>query len=218
MNQDTTLTPRQLPSSQSNDNYALAQWGSKYIQFLHKYPTKDRALHVPSLDDAARRGGKALVSMDKFFGEGSCIYWLKAQLIEVFEYLGLFKTVTEYQLRTLAEHIKARYYYLTPAELMVFFTKFEDGEYALFRSQTVNPQMMMVSFPHFIADVQEARAQAEREANNKKAEDDKQKWLSSPHHSIEDNKKRLESVRNQVNQSNSVNTALYGERKQETDK
>lgn len=194
MNQDMTLMPKQLPSSQ-NDSYALTQWGSKYQQFLNKYPTKDRTAHVPTLIDAARRGGNTLAAVDKYFGEGACVYWLKAQLIEVFEYLGLFKNVTEYQIRTLAEHIKARYYYLTPAELMVFFTKFEDGEYALFRNQTaVNPQIMMVSFPHFIADVQAARDQAEHEANSRKAEEDYKKYLASDHEPDEENQKHLDNL------------------------
>lgn len=193
MNQDTTLTPRQLPSSESS---LPAQWGPKFVRFLKKYPATNRALSVPNLDDAARRGGLALASMDNFFGEGSCVYWLKTQLIALFEYMGLFKAVTEYQIVTLAERIKSRYYFLTPAELMVFFDRFSDGDYALFRSYTaVNPQMLLVSLPHFVADVQEARAQAEREENNRKGEEERRKWLASPHLSTEDSKKRLDTIR-----------------------
>lgn len=172
MKKDLTPTPRQLPSSQSD---AIARWGQKFGQFLANYPPDMQ--RVPTLLDAARHGGEPLVSMDKYFGEGSCVYWLKTQLIAVFTYLGLFGKVTEYQIRKLAEHIKTRYYYLTPAELMVFFSRFEDGEYALFRSQVVNPQMMMVSFPHFVADVQEARRQAEEEENVRKAAEQKRDYI-----------------------------------------
>lgn len=204
-NNNTTPTPKQLPSSQGDNQYALTQWGKKYVQFLQKYPTTNRRQYVPSLEAASMRGGNAIVSMDKYFGEGSCIYWLKSQLIEVFEYLGLFKIITEYQLRTLAEHIKAKYYYLTPAELMIFFSEFEDGEYALFRSQqSVNPQMLMVSLPHFVADVQEARAQAEREANNRKIEEGKKKYLASNHIPLEESKRRLENVKADVKTSNFI--------------
>lgn len=171
MKQDLTPTPRQLPSSRSE---AVAKWGQKFGLFLAKYPPDMRE---SSLLDAARHGGEPLVSMDRYFGEGSCVYWLKTQLIAVFSFLGLFGKVTEYQIRKLAEHIKAKYYYLTPAELMVFFSRFEDGEYALFRTQAVNPQMMMVSFPHFVADVQEARRQAEEEENARKAEAEKRSYV-----------------------------------------
>lgn len=200
---DLTLSQKQLPSS-VDPQYALTKWGQQYCDFLQKYPPGGN--QDLKLINAARRGGWSISRLDKLFGEGSMLYWLKCQLIQLFEYLGLFKAVTEYQVKTIAERILARYFYLTPAELSVFFTRFSDGDYALFKEKgTVNPQMLMVSMPHFIADVQAARAQAENEKNVKQAEQMKQKFLASEHKSIEDNKKRIAAIENKVESSNFIN-------------
>lgn len=188
-NNDLTPSQKQLPSSV--DGNAIAKWGTSYAKFIEKYPPGGN--QSLSLLAAAERGGFSMARLDKLFGEGAMVYWLKCQLIQLFEYMGLFKTVTEYQVRTIAERIRARYAYLTPAELSVFFARFADGDFALMKGLNVNPQLLMVSLPHFVADVQRARAQAENEKAVQQIEIDKQKFQNT-----QQDKTSIETIQRRV--------------------
>ena len=192
----TSLTQQQKQQLSSQNGSILAnaqaQWGGGYLSFLKDYPTHHRASKVSSLSDACSRNYVSLHSIEKTYGKGSAIFWLKYQLIEVFTFLGLFEKVTPHQINSIAEKILAHNGYLTPAELMVFFERFECGEYALFKNTyTVNPQMLLVSLPHFVADVQQARKKAEDERREQEEEREKKRVAAIPYEEYKDNRERL---------------------------
>lgn len=196
MQNSLTQQQKQQLSSRNHDILAnaVSKWGEGYLSFLKAYPTHNRTAKVQTLVDACERNYVSLNSIEKTYGKGSAIFWLKYQLIEVFTFLGLFEKVTVYQIEKIAEKILAHNGYLTPAELMVFFDRFESGEYALFKNTyTVNPQILLVSLPHFVADVQQARGEADEAKRKKEEEKEKQRLKAIPYEQYEADREKMDS-------------------------
>lgn len=196
MQNSLTQQQKQQLSSQNHNILAnaVSKWGEGYLSFLKAYPTHNRTAKVQTLVDACERNYVSLNSIEKTYGKGSAVFWLKYQLIEVFTFLGLFEKVTVYQIEKIAEKILAHNGYLTPAELMVFFDRFESGEYALFKNTyTVNPQMLLVSLPHFVADVQQARGEADEAKRKKEEEKEKQRLKAIPYEQYEADREKMAS-------------------------
>lgn len=194
MQNSLTQQQKQQLSSRNHDILAnaVSKWGEGYLSFLKAYPTNNRTAKVQTLVDACERNYVSLNSIEKTYGKGSAVFWLKYQLIEVFTFLGLFEKITVYQIEKIAEKILAHNGYLTPAELMVFFDRFESGEYALFKNTyTVNPQMLLVSLPHFVADVQQARKKAEDERREQEEEMEKKRVAAIPYEEYKANSEHL---------------------------
>lgn len=171
------LTTSQKKLSASSTNSVLATASNKYglafvSDFLPKYPTKNRGLAVKSLMDAVIQDSPCLAALDNKYPNNPSLFWLKYQLIEVFTYCGVYKTLSEYQIKRTAELIRHEYYWLTVTELMEFFNKFEAGRYK--KIYGYNPQDLLQSLNLFSSDVQKARAENERRLEAKR-----QKEISS---------------------------------------
>ncbi len=136
--------------------------------------TKQSVYSPPAtLNEAVTRSSSAISVVRKEKGK-ELLMWVKARLIQTFTYLGSFERVTEYQIKTLAQRICDKYYYLTPAEIDYFFVAFSNGEYRrLFCTTTVNPQDIMMSLAEYERDVLVARGEADR---RKKQEEERKKW------------------------------------------
>lgn len=121
---------------------------------------------VKSLDDAVRQNSPTLVRLDKTYPSNPSIFWLKYQLIEVFSFCGVYKNLSEYQIRRTAELIRHEYYWITVTELMEFFTQFEAGKFN--KMYGYNPQDLLKSLNQFARDIQSMRGEIEREKQQQK--------------------------------------------------
>lgn len=139
---------------------------------LARYPTlSSRKEPFLSLYDAAKERGLSLVVTDKRYGDNVSLRWLKMQLIDVLTILGAFQSVSEYQVITLARHIRAKYFYLNMAELTYFFEAFVDGSYGtMYVGKTVNPQNIMEALKLYDKDVIQERDRVYNEENQKRIE------------------------------------------------
>lgn len=181
MKNQLTTSPKKLPeSSTSNDVLAVAasRYGNSFItDFLPAYPTKHRGLVVKSLMDAVSKQSPSLASLDNEYPNKPSLFWLKYQLIEVFSYCGVYKNLTEYQIRRTAELIRHEYYWVTVTELMEFFTRFEAGKYR--KMYGYNPQDLLQSLNSFAGDIQQVRGEYEgRLAAKKRRELDEKRTLT----------------------------------------
>lgn len=134
--------------------------------------TRNSYLPPVSLTDAVSRRQDA-ISVIRQQRLEDVLTWLKGKLIEVFSYLGSFEKISEYQVKTLAQRICDKFYYMTPSELEFFFIAFTNGEYRkLFSGSSVNPQDLMMSLIEYEKDLLSARGIAEEK---RKAEEEARK-------------------------------------------
>lgn len=154
----------------SNNDYKALQ----KKQQESSMPTKVAAYISPSsFADAVRRNNTP-ISVVRKTRQKELLTWVKARLIEVFSYLGVYDKMSEYQITTLASRICTKFFYFTPAELDYFFVCFSNGEYRkLYSGGSVNPQDMMMSLIDFEKDLLIARSEAE--IRRKQAEEEKKK-------------------------------------------
>ena len=145
------------------------------------YLAQNKYLPPTSLADAVSRNQRAISFLRRQKSD-ELMWWVKKKLIEVFTYLGAFGKITDFQLKTLAQRICDKFYYITPAELDFFFVAFTNGEYRkLYGGDTVNPQDIMMSLVEYEKDllyargIAEEKRQAEEEAH-KRAEE-----MKKPH-------------------------------------
>ena len=135
----------------------MQRYGSDFVlQECAKYPTANREELFPSLRLAAEAEAPALSLWDKTYGKGASEFWLRIQLVEVFKFVGAYNRVSAMQIKRTATIIRQRYYFLTPPELMVFFSDFEMGRwqntYGIF-----NPQSVLSALKDYALDVQQER-------------------------------------------------------------
>ncbi len=151
----------------SDEYNALQRKQQEYL-----VPT-ERTLYTPpvSLADAVARSHQA-ISVVRRTKEKELTTWVRGQLITTLSYLGCFGKVTDYQVKTLANRICDKYYYLTPAELDYFFIAFSNGEYRRMYNASVTPQDVMVSLAMYERDVLTARGEAE---DARRQQEEKQK-------------------------------------------
>ncbi len=151
----------------SDEYNALQRKQQEYL-----VPT-ERTPYTPpvSLADAVARSHQA-ISVVRRTKEKELTTWVRGQLITTLSYLGCFGKVTDYQVKTLANRICDKYYYLTPAELDYFFIAFSNGEYRRMYNASVTPQDVMVSLAMYERDVLTARGEAE---DARRQQEEKQK-------------------------------------------
>lgn len=117
-----------------------------------------------SIEDAVRRTTKQLSSYNKDGCKAEIVQYVKVQLVQTLTYLGSFDIATEYQVRRMAERIFSVAWMLTIPELNYFFQSFCDGIYGkLYGGRSVNPQDIMSALQTYLAEVQQARGEAEME-------------------------------------------------------
>lgn len=115
-----------------------------------------------------------MLDIQKQGGLKHLVGWATGRLIELFNYLGAYDTVTDYQIQTLAQRICTKYFYITPGELDYFFLAFSNGEYRKLynNGKSINPQDIMQSLIEYEKDLLEERGRVE---DRKRAEENKRK-------------------------------------------
>lgn len=134
-------------------------------------PLSKRKRTILSLYDAVKENSLSFSAIDRQINDGVSLKWLKVQLIEVFSFCGAFEKSNEYQIITLARHIRNKYFYLTVSEMSYFFEAFEDGNYGtFFVGKTVNSQNIMEALKKFENDALLERDRVYNENLNKERE------------------------------------------------
>lgn len=134
---------------------------------LAQYPLiSNRKEPVPSLSYALR-DKNSLILIDKDYGEGFALKWVKAQLLDTFRILGASEAVASIQIKVMARRIRTIYYYLSPSELTYFFESLIGGGYGnVYVGKTINPQNLMEALRKF--DTERAKNISEIEYNTQK--------------------------------------------------
>lgn len=146
-----------------------------------EYLAQNKYLPPTSLADAVGRNQRAISFIRKQKPE-ELTFWVKKKLIEVFTYLGAFGKITDYQVKTLAQRICDKFYYMTPAELDFFFVAFTNGEYRkLYGGDTVNPQDVMMSLIEYEKDLLTARGIAEQKQQAEEEARKREEEMKRPH-------------------------------------
>lgn len=142
-----------------------------------RYPQlSKRKKPIVTLYDAVKESKQSLVLVDKSIGENVSLQWLKVQLIELLSFMGAFEQASEYQIVTLARHIRHKFFYLTFAELTYFFEAFADGSYGtMYVGKHINPQNIMEALAKYENDVLQERGRIEDEEKNQRLSEELKK-------------------------------------------
>lgn len=139
-----------------------------------RYPLiSQRKAVIQSVLEAVTTEDVAISTIDARTEEGLSLKWIKAQLIDVFNFCGAFGVVNDAQVIMIARQIRTRYYYLTPTELTFFFEQFASGAYGvLYVGKTINPQVILQAIRVCENDLINQRAQLQQEQENKQKEEE----------------------------------------------
>lgn len=112
---------------------------------LARYPLiSQRKVVIHSALEAVTTQDLSISAIDARTQEGLSLKWIKAQLIDVFNFCGAFGVVSDAQVIMTARQIRTRYFNLTPTELTFFFEQFVGGKYGvLYVGKTINPQILL---------------------------------------------------------------------------
>ena len=150
----------------------VAKWGEDFVvNTLMRYPAVDRLKTVPTLMDAVRQDSQSLVGNRLQYTREHTLFWLKRQLIEVFQFCGCFASMSDYQIRQCADLILNDEILctITLSEFMQFCERFKKAKYAtFFNTSNPNPQDFFRALRAFWSDLQEARYRHEQEVREEK--------------------------------------------------
>ena len=139
---------------------------------VKKFPLlSKRKEPIPSLSEAVK-DMNSVICIDRSFGDGVSLKWIKAQLLDLFRICGAGSVVSDYQIVIIARRIRKVYFYLSLSELTYFFESFIGGCYGtLFVGKTINPQNLMIALRNFDNDRTNffTESQQEQEKIDKKA-------------------------------------------------
>ncbi len=108
----------------------------------------------------------SLVLIDKDYGEGYALKWVKAQLLDTFRILGASNAIASIQIKVMAKRIRTIYYYLSPSELTYFFESLIGGGYGnVYVGKTINPQNLMEALRKFDTERAKVVSEMEYQAN-----------------------------------------------------
>lgn len=114
----------------------------------------------------------ALQFVDRVYGKGCSLWWLEKQIKEVMIFTGILDKMSTYQRVALASALRSEAVPMcvTLSEMMVFFSRFEKGNYKTFHGyERPNPQIVTESFAMFIDEL--VRVREDARAEKKKRED-----------------------------------------------
>lgn len=185
----------------------IAKYGDKFFPDLcAKFPTKNRERLYPNMEIAIREHAPSLQEMDRTWSEDVplSIVWLKFQLSEVFAYVGLRDKISEEQKTALAKNLRSmcvnQHMAVTMAELMVFFTRFEQGKYERFYGyEHANPQVVTTSFETFLNELYNTRIEVYREMKSEKEIKDREQWAKDAVPVPESSRKKIEELTKMFN-------------------
>lgn len=200
----TTLKARPLISSlalidRQRIDELISRYGDKfYPDVCSAFPTKNREQLYPTLDKAIRAEAPSLQELDRTWSDEIklSVVWLKFQLSEVFAYVGLRDKVSEEQKTTLAKNLRSMcvdsHMAVSMSELMVFFTRFEQGKYERFYGyEHANPQVVTASFSTFLDELYERRNEVLKQMRQEEELRQREEWAKNAVPMPESSKRKL---------------------------
>lgn len=120
-----------------------------------------------SVADAKSLGySPTLAVLSQAYGEELATGWLKAQLLQVNDFVGAKAKLSDMQLNEVSLQILLEFDYLTTLELILFFARLRSGRYEDFYG-SIDPMRILKSLDTFCAD---RRAELDAEYRRKLAE------------------------------------------------
>lgn len=173
-----------------------------YPDLCLRFPTKNRERAYPTLERAIRDKAPTLQEVDRVWsddGQYLSVVWLKIQLTEVFSFIGLRDKVTEEQKTSLAKTLRSmcvdQNMHVTLAELMVFFTRFNQGRYQRFMGyEHANPQVITMSFSAFLDELYARRIEVYQRMKNECEILEREEWAKTAVPAPESSKALLEKL------------------------
>ncbi len=159
-------TPMRIdsPKQEQSLNKYVEIYGEDFLRECTKYPAKTRQNVISNIKEAVALNSPTIVDWKNQFGLKSVEWWLKIQLIEVFQYCGVYDKMEIYQIQHCASLIAKDFYYITVTEMMEFFNRFEVGYYSrFFSAYSATPQTLTMSLIRYISEVQRVRGEVENE-------------------------------------------------------
>lgn len=203
-----TLKARQVISSlalidrQRVDELITKYGETFYPDLCLRFPTKNRERAYPTLERAIRDKAPTLQEVDRVWsddGQYLSVVWLKIQLTEVFSFIGLRDKVTEEQKTSLAKTLRSmcvdQNMHVTLAELMVFFTRFNQGRYQRFMGyEHANPQVITMSFSAFLDELYARRIEVYQQMKNEREIQEREEWARTAVPAPESSKALIEKL------------------------
>lgn len=139
---------------------------------LRQFVTLGKERFYPTMMSAILAETPALQFVDRVYGRGCSLWWLEKQIKEVMIFTGILDKMSTYQRVALASALRSEAVPMcvTLSEMMVFFSRFEKGNYKTFHGyERPNPQIVTESFAMFIDEL--VRVREDARAEKKKRED-----------------------------------------------
>lgn len=111
-----------------------------------------------------------LATVKSAYGASVSETWLSLQIIDLAEFTGVRDKLSDAQIDGTAAIIATQFYFLTLAELMIFFANFKSGKYGRFFG-TVDPMVITQALQGFVKERAVKIAKIERELSNKEREE-----------------------------------------------
>lgn len=198
-------------------DFLIAKYGEYfYPDLCSRFPTYNRERLYPNLEVAIRDKAPSLQEMDRVWSDDVqlSLVWLKYQLTEVFAYVGLRDKISEIQKTSLAKVLRNmcvdQHMAVTLSELMVFFSRFEQGKYErFFGYEHANPQVVTSSLETFLNELYERRVEVYRQMKSEQELAERDEWAKSAVPPPESSKKKMEELFNHFNAKKDERKAEY---------
>lgn len=116
-----------------------------------------------------------LVLLDAAYGRNAAVVWLMPQLLSVGEFAGVREKMDDMQTLELARVIRAKYGFLTVAEVMYFFFNLKAGKYGKFYG-AVDPMVITEALGKFL----DERDRHLTKQANEAARAERESWHNRP--------------------------------------
>ena len=141
---------------------AITRFGEDYRQMIF-----ERFKKGTGIERAVSEVAPTFYDVTNFFGEDATLFWLRFHIAETFAFLGIYDTVSKFQVQQTADLIISHEIYgqLTLSEFLCFLTRFKRGDYGkIYQSQRPNPQEFLACLQPFWQELSYYRGKkAERE-------------------------------------------------------
>jgi hypothetical protein len=164
---------------------AITRFGEDYRQMIF-----ERFKKGTGIERAVSEVAPTFYDVTNFFGEDATLFWLRFHIAETFAFLGIYDTVSKFQVQQTADLIISHEIYgqLTLSEFLCFLTRFKRGDYGkIYQSARPNPQEFLSCLRPFWNELVEHRIkivkaeQAKREAEQAKKDKEnamtREEWI-----------------------------------------
>lgn len=143
----TIVLPASTLASQEKILQAIRGFGDEYKSMVFCKYQKPLSIEKSVLEKAP-----TFHDISNFWGEEATIFWLRFHIAETFAFLGIYDTVSKFQVQQTADLIISHEIYgqLTLSEFLCFLQRFKMGSYGkIYQSNRPNPQEFLMCLQPF---------------------------------------------------------------------